>query len=97
MRNTAPAPPGAPRGRGHPHPGRGLRLHHLARAAARDQINAFTRDNGGAFDAWVDFDAAVRNPADPEAMLPQYDCGDHLHPNGAGYRAMADAIDLDRL
>jgi lysophospholipase L1-like esterase len=68
-----------------------------ARAAARDQINAFIRNNGGAFDAWVDFDAAVRNPADPEAMLPQYDSGDHLHPNGAGYQAMADAIDLDQL
>ncbi|TKA06310.1 SGNH/GDSL hydrolase family protein [Actinacidiphila oryziradicis] len=68
-----------------------------ARAAARDQINAFIRNNGGAFDAWVDFDAAVRNPADPETMLPQYDSGDHLHPNGAGYQAMADAIDLDQL
>jgi lysophospholipase L1-like esterase len=68
-----------------------------ARAAARDQINDFIRHNDGAFDAWVDFDAAVRDPADPAAMLPQYDSGDHLHPNGAGYQAMADAIDLNRL
>jgi lysophospholipase L1-like esterase len=68
-----------------------------SRAAARDQINDFIRDNGGVFDAYVDFDAAVRNPADPEAMLPQYDSGDHLHPNGAGYQAMANAIDLSRL
>ncbi len=68
-----------------------------ARAAARDRINDFIRDNGGVFDSWVDFDAAVRDPADPEAMLPQYDSGDHLHPNGAGYQAMADAVDLDQL
>ena len=68
-----------------------------SRAAARDQINDFIRDNGGVFDAWVDFDAAVRNPADPEAMLAQYDSGDHLHPNGAGYQAMANAIDLSSL
>jgi lysophospholipase L1-like esterase len=68
-----------------------------SRSAVRDQINAFIRNSGGVFDAWVDFDAAVRNPADPEAMLPQYDSGDHLHPNGAGYQAMADAIDLRRL
>ncbi|WP_435176634.1 GDSL-type esterase/lipase family protein [Actinacidiphila sp. bgisy145] len=68
-----------------------------ARAAARDAINAFVRDNGGVFDAWVDFDAAVRDPADPQTMLPRYDSGDHLHPNGAGYRAMADAIDLAAL
>ena len=68
-----------------------------ARAAARDRINDFIRDNGGAFDSWVDFDAAVRDPANPEAMLPQYDSGDHLHPNGAGYQAMAGAIDLGQL
>jgi lysophospholipase L1-like esterase len=68
-----------------------------SRAAARDQINDFIRANGGLFDAWVDFDAAIRDPADPEAMLPQYDSGDHLHPNGAGYQAMAEAIDLKTL
>lgn len=68
-----------------------------SRAAARDGINDFIRHNDGAFDTWVDFDAAVRNPADPETMLPQYDSGDHLHPNGAGYQAMADAIELNSL
>ncbi|SEG82148.1 Lysophospholipase L1 [Actinacidiphila yanglinensis] len=67
------------------------------RADARHRINDFIRDNGGTFDAVVDFDAAIRNPADPDAMLPQYDSGDHLHPNGAGYQAMADAIDLSTL
>jgi lysophospholipase L1-like esterase len=27
-------------------------------------------------------------------MAPQYDSGDHLHPNDAGYQAMANAIPL---
>jgi hypothetical protein len=36
----------------------------------------------------------VRDPADPSRMLPAYDVGDHLHPNDAGYRAMAESIDL---
>jgi lysophospholipase L1-like esterase len=36
----------------------------------------------------------VRDPAHPSRMLAQYDSGDHLHPNDAGMRAMADAIPL---
>jgi len=34
------------------------------------------------------------NIGDPATMRPAYDSGDNLHPNDAGYRAMADAIDL---
>ncbi len=68
-----------------------------AHLAARDQVNTFIRTSTGVFDGWVDFDAAVRDPADPEAMLPVYDSGDHLHPGDAGYRAMAEAIPLDAL
>lgn len=41
--------------------------------------------------------AAVRNPADPETMLPGYDSGDHLHPGDAGYRAMAMAVPVAQL
>jgi lysophospholipase L1-like esterase len=78
-------------------PIKGCNCETAAHSAARDQINAFIRNNGGAFDAWVDFDAAVRNPADPLAMLPQYDSGDHLHPSDAGYQAMAAAVDLATL
>ncbi|MFJ3363663.1 SGNH/GDSL hydrolase family protein [Streptomyces anthocyanicus] len=60
--------------------------------AARASVNAWIRD-GGVFDAVVDFDAAVRDPADPHRMRARYDSGDHLHPNDAGLRAMADAVD----
>jgi lysophospholipase L1-like esterase len=56
-------------------------------------VNQWIR-NSGAFDAVIDFDRAVRGPAHPARMLPAYDSGDHLHPNDAGYRAMADFIDL---
>ena len=48
----------------------------------------------GAFDAVIDFDKASRDPAQPERLLPAFDSGDHLHPNDAGYKSMADAIDL---
>lgn len=47
-----------------------------------------------AYDAVIDFDVATRDPANPTKYLPQYDSGDHLHPNDAGYQAMANAIDL---
>lgn len=48
-------------------------------------------------DAVVDFDQALRDPADPAAMKPLCDSGDHLHPGPAGYAAMGDAIDLREL
>jgi lysophospholipase L1-like esterase len=46
------------------------------------------------YDGVIDFNAATRDPASPERFLPAYDSGDHLHPNDAGYAAMANAIDL---
>jgi lysophospholipase L1-like esterase len=48
----------------------------------------------GAFDGVIDFDQALRDPADPLRLLPAYDSGDHLHPNDLGYQAMANAINL---
>ncbi len=42
----------------------------------------------------IDFDAVDRDPANPKHIKAEYDHGDHLHPNDAGYRAMADSIDL---
>ncbi|WP_037905900.1 SGNH/GDSL hydrolase family protein [Actinacidiphila yeochonensis] len=67
-----------------------------AMEAVREEANAWIRTSG-AFDAVADFDAAVRDPANPSAMLPADDSGDHLHPDDAGMRAMAAAIDLATL
>jgi lysophospholipase L1-like esterase len=61
--------------------------------AKREQMNQWIL-SGGAFDGVVDFDAAVRDPSDPTRLLPAYDSGDHLHPNDAGYAAMARSVDL---
>ncbi|NUR32358.1 MAG: SGNH/GDSL hydrolase family protein [Catenulispora sp.] len=63
----------------------------------RQAVNSFVRSSGGVFDAYVDFDAAIRSPADPASMLAVDDSGDHLHPSPAGYQAMAAAVDLSKL
>lgn len=65
-----------------------------AREAARQALNRWIR-GGGTFDATVDFDAALRDPARPTQLRPDYDSGDHLHPSDAGYRAMGEAVPLD--
>lgn len=59
----------------------------------REQVNEWIR-SGKAFDAVVDFDAITRDPAHPKQIRPDFNIRDHLHPNDAGYKAMADAIDL---
>ncbi len=61
--------------------------------ADRQAVNAWIRESHE-FDAVIDFDRATRDPADPAQFLPEYDSGDHLHPNDTGYKAMADAIPL---
>jgi lysophospholipase L1-like esterase len=64
-----------------------------AREAVRQQVNAWIR-TGGAWDGVADFDAALRDPAQPTRLNPPYDSGDHLHPNDAGYQVMAQAVPL---
>lgn len=61
--------------------------------ADRQRVNAWIR-TPGSFDAVIDFDKVMRDSARPERLLPAYDCGDHLHPSHAGYRAMAQAVPL---
>lgn len=61
--------------------------------ADRDEVNTWIRAKGH-FDGVIDFDAVVRDPEHPDRLLPTYDCGDHLHPSPAGYKAMGDAIPL---
>ena len=62
--------------------------------ADRQAVNQWIRAQGH-FDALIDFDAVVRDPAHPDRLLPADDCGDHLHPNPAGYKAMGKSIPLE--
>ena len=71
-----------------------LALHGTPEAIAkRNQINEWIRTSASAYGV-VDFHAVLRDPADPDRLLPAYDSGDHLHPSAAGYAAMAEAVDL---
>jgi lysophospholipase L1-like esterase len=63
--------------------------------AKREAINAFIRS--GAFDGVIDFDKATQDPANPKHIRADYDSGDHLHPNDAGYKAMGELVDLKTL
>jgi lysophospholipase L1-like esterase len=66
------------------------------REAVRQAVNEAIR-SGDVFDAVVDLDAALRDPAHPQRLRTTYDSGDHLHPSDNGYRAMARALDLAAL
>ncbi|SNS41542.1 Lysophospholipase L1 [Granulicella rosea] len=59
----------------------------------RQALNTFIRQPDN-FDGVIDFDKVVRDPNHLDEILPAYNDGDHLHPNDAGYQAMADAVDL---
>jgi lysophospholipase L1-like esterase len=59
----------------------------------RQTVNQWIRTSG-VFDAVVDFDAVIRDPSRPVRVRPDFDPGDHIHPNDAGNQAMADAFDL---
>ena len=64
--------------------------------AVREAVNRWIRDSH-VFDAVADFDAVLRDPADPQRIAPMYDSGDDLHPNDAGYAALANALKLDEV
>jgi lysophospholipase L1-like esterase len=61
--------------------------------AIRTALNEWIR-TGKAYDSVIDFDAVTRDPDNPKQIRPAYNIRDHLHPNDAGYKAMADAFDL---
>ncbi|GAA0408811.1 hypothetical protein Acor_75150 [Acrocarpospora corrugata] len=61
--------------------------------SARQVVNEWIR-TGGAFDAVQDFDAVWRDPAHPSRIREDFHAGDHLHGSDAGYRALADSVDL---
>lgn len=73
----------------------GSDYYHPGPSSERDRqaINRWIRTPGN-FDAVIDFDKTMRDPQQPDRLLPAYDCGDHLHPSPAGYRAMGDAVPL---
>lgn len=77
-------------------PFQGAGYYTAAGEAKREAVNNWIRTSH-AFDGVIDFDRAVRDPANPLVFLPAYDSGDHLHPNDAGYQAMAQAINLAML
>ena len=66
------------------------------REKTRLEVNEWIRSSSGC-DGVIDFDLAVRDPADPHRMLPEYDSGDHIHPSFAGSGRMADAVPLEFL
>jgi len=74
-------------------PYEGARYFHDEGEAVRLSVNAWIR-TGREFDQVIDFDAAVRDPTHPSRLRPEWQSGDWLHPNDAGYQAMGDAIDL---
>lgn len=70
--------------------------YHVDKDVLRQEINAWIRSSGE-FDAVLDLDARVRDPAHPARLLPEFDSGDHLHPGDQGNQAMADSVDLNTL
>jgi lysophospholipase L1-like esterase len=64
--------------------------------AKREAVNAWIR-RSGAFDGVIDFAEILADPSDPLRLEPAYSSPDHLHPNSAGYRAMARAVNLEAL
>jgi lysophospholipase L1-like esterase len=75
-------------------PFKGSQYDTAAHQAVRDTVNDWIRTSGK-FDAVIDLDAAVRDPANPNKLLAAYDSGDHLHLSVAGYQKMADSIDVN--
>ena len=74
-------------------PYEGARYYQEAGETVRSQVNAWIRTNSEAA-GFIDFDAAMRDPANPKKMKADLQSGDWLHPNDAGYKVMGDAVDL---
>ncbi|MBT2384981.1 SGNH/GDSL hydrolase family protein [Streptomyces sp. ISL-11] len=77
-------------------PFKGSEYHTPRAEAKRVALNQWFR-NSGEFDAVADFAEALASADDPEVLSPAYDSGDFKHPNDAGYRVMAEAVDLGAL
>lgn len=77
-------------------PMKGAEYYTATSAAKVRELNHWIRTSGE-FDAVVDFNKALASPDDPERLDPAYDSGDHKHPNDAGYRVMARAVEATPL
>ena len=64
----------------------------MAHEATRQAVNTYIRS--GAFDGFIDLDAAVSDTSTPPKLQAAYDSGDGLHSTPAGYQKMADTFDL---
>ncbi|MGN0164438.1 MAG: GDSL-type esterase/lipase family protein [Candidatus Ornithomonoglobus sp.] len=67
----------------------GWRTYEVWREELREKVNEWIRTTDEA-DGVIDFDAAIRNPANPRALAPEFDSSDHLHPSGDGAQILAD-------
>ncbi|GIH14880.1 SGNH/GDSL hydrolase family protein [Rugosimonospora africana] len=61
----------------------------------REAVNAWIRTSGQ-FDGVADFDKALRDGTDPLVIDPRYHTVGDLHPNDAGYKAMAAAVNVPK-
>jgi lysophospholipase L1-like esterase len=62
----------------------------------RNEVNDWIRGRGP-FDGVIDFSRVVNDPADPDLLLPAFNCGDGIHPSPRGYFEMGSAVDLSLL
>lgn len=77
-------------------PFKGSAFYSAGTEQARQAVNSWIRDSHR-FDAVIDFDKVLRDPSNPQQLNPAFDAGDQLHLNDDGFKAMADAVDLDQL
>ncbi|KAK3297435.1 SGNH hydrolase-type esterase domain-containing protein [Chaetomium fimeti] len=77
-----------------PFGGNGQSYSNPVREQTRVKVNEWILSSG-TFDATVDFATLIGDPATKSQLARQYDGGDHLHPNVAGFQAMADGFPLD--
>lgn len=73
----------------------GTSYYSAAREQVRQTVNKWILSSGGSYDATVDFDKILRDPSNAANLASKYNSGDGLHPNVAGYQALADAFPLD--
>ena len=69
----------------------------LEERAKPELLRTYSAERHAIAQGLIDFDKLLEDPNNPKHINPAYDCGDHLHPNDAGYEAMAKAVDLNVL